>query len=343
MNAISTLQQLVLTDIGLSRLRNRVLILGTGPLAKELGQVLVSERAHLYKVIGFLGRDPERVGERLVNPAIIGTLDQLFETVERHGVGTIAVCLEDRRGGLPVETLLDFKAMGLKIVEGHRMYEEECGRLSIDELKPSALIFSTGFRRRGVMVGFKRLFDIVASATGLVLLAPFLAVVALLIKLVSPGPVFYRQTRTGLGGTPFLLWKFRSMRQGAEEDGARWAAPEDPRITRVGCWLRKWRIDELPQFLNVLRGEMSLVGPRPERPAFVQDLRRVIPYYDLRHTVRPGITGWAQVRFRYGASVNDSHVKLQYDLYYVKNLSLVLDFRILLETVRVVLMGDGAR
>jgi lipopolysaccharide/colanic/teichoic acid biosynthesis glycosyltransferase len=170
-----------------------------------------------------------------------------------------------------------------------------------------------------------------------------LAVVAILIKMDSPGPVIYEQTRVGLRGLPYTLWKFRSMHMTAEENGEQWAVPEDPRITRIGGWLRKWRIDELPQLINVLKGEMSLVGPRPERPAFVQELRNSVPYYDLRHTVRPGITGWAQIRFRYGASVEDSHVKLQYDLYYVKNLSLVLDCRIFLGTIRVVLLGAGAR
>jgi exopolysaccharide biosynthesis polyprenyl glycosylphosphotransferase len=192
-------------------------------------------------------------------------------------------------------------------------------------------------------MGFKRLIDLLLSTAGLVVLAPLFALVGALIKLESDGPMFFRQMRVGLRGQPYMMWKFRSMRCDAEEEGARWAAVEDPRITQVGRWLRKWRIDELPQLINVLKGEMSLVGPRPERPVFVQELRSSIPYYDLRHTVRPGITGWAQIRFRYAASPQDTHVKLQYDLYYLKNLSLELDLRILLETVRVVLTGQGAR
>ena len=329
MNALTTLQ--------------RLLILGTGQLAKDLCQVLLSKRGCLFDVVGFLDRDSNRVGERLVNPGIIGTFEQLFETVERHRVQTIAVCLEDRRAVLPLQTLLDFKAMGLEVVDGHHLYEDESGRMSIDLLKPSALIFSTGFRRRIVTMRLKRLLDLVASATGLLMLAPFFVLVGILIKLDSLGPVLYRQTRVGARGQPYVIWKFRSMCQDAEMSGAQWAATEDPRTSRVGYWLRRWRIDELPQLFNVLKGEMSLVGPRPERPVFVQELRSIIPYYDIRHTVTPGITGWAQIRFGYGASAEDAHVKLQYDLYYVKNLSLALDFRILSETARVVLHGEGVR
>jgi len=343
MNALTTFQQLSAIAIRFAGLRNRLLILGTGQLAKDLCQVLLSKRGSLFDVVGFLDRDSSRVGERLVNPGIIGTFEQLFETVERHRVHTIAVCLEDRRAVLPVQTLLDFKAMGLEVVDGHHLYEEESGRLSIDLLKPSALIFSAGFRRRTITIGFKRLLDLVASAVGLLVLMPFFVLVGMLIKLDSAGPVLYRQTRVGARGQPYVIWKFRSMCQDAEVSGARWAATEDPRTSRVGYWLRRWRIDELPQLFNVFKGEMSLVGPRPERPVFVQELRSIIPYYDIRHTVKPGITGWAQIRFGYGASAEDAHVKLQYDLYYVKNLSLALDFRILTETARVVLHGEGVR
>jgi sugar transferase (PEP-CTERM system associated) len=340
---MSELQHIPSNSIRIAQRRKRVVILGTGHLAKELGQLLVFERQNSYEVIGFLDQDRSRVGERLVNPGIIGVLDQLDEIVKRQRVDTIAVCMEDRRGGLPLQALLDCKAKGLEVVDGHHLFEENAGRISIDFLKPSALIFSSGFRRRAIVMGLKRLTDCLASATGLILLAPFLAIVAILIKIDSAGPVIYRQTRVGLRGLPYTLWKFRSMHLGAEENGVQWAAQQDPRVTRVGAWLRKLRIDELPQLANVLQGEMSLVGPRPERPAFVQELRSAVPYYDLRHTVRPGITGWAQIRFRYGASVKDSHVKLQYDLYYVKNLSLALDCRILLGTIRVVLLGAGAR
>ncbi|HZC81378.1 MAG TPA: TIGR03013 family XrtA/PEP-CTERM system glycosyltransferase [Nitrospiraceae bacterium] len=343
MNASHALNQPTPSVIRLPRLRKRLLILGTGQQAKELGHVLVAKWDSRYKVIGFLDRDPTRVGERLVNPGIIGTYEQLFEIVEHHDIRAIAICLDDRRSGLPMETLLDFKSAGVEVVEGQQLFEQESGRLSIDLLKPSALIFSSGFQRRAIAMGFKRLIDLLMSTAGLLALAPLFALVGTLIKLESAGPMFYRQMRVGLRGKPYMMWKLRSMRCDAEEGGAHWAAVGDTRITRVGRWLRKWRIDELPQLINVVKGEMSIVGPRPERPVFVQELRSKIPYYDLRHTVRPGITGWAQVRFRYAASPEDAHVKLQYDMYYLKNLSLALDLRILLETIRVVVCMKGAR
>jgi len=343
MNALTTFQHLSATAIRLAGLRRRLLILGTGQLAKDLCHTLISKRGSLTEVVGFLDRDSTRIGERLINPGIIGTYEQLFEVVERYQIHTIAVCLEDRRAVLPVQTLLDMKVMGLDVVDGHHLYEDESGRLSIDLLKPSALIFSPGFRGGTFTMGLKRIVDIVVSAAGLIVLAPLFALLGVLIKLDSPGPVFYRQMRVGLRGQPYLIWKLRSMNRDAEKSGPCWATAEDPRISRLGRWLRRLRLDELPQLLNVLKGEMSLVGPRPERPVFVQDLRSSIPYYDLRHTVKPGITGWAQTRFRYGASAEDAHIKLQYDLYYVKNFSLTLDLRILAKTARVMLCGKGAR
>lgn len=327
----------------LPSLKRRVLILGVGPLGMDLCQVLLQRGAWFTEVVGFLAKDDAQVGERHGGPLVIGTFDQLFEIAERYHVDTIAVCLEDRRAVLPVQTLLDMKAMGLDIVDGHLLYEEESGRLSIDLLKPSALIFSTGFRRRIFTMVLKRAIDFVLSVIGLIVLFPLMIVVAVVIKLDSPGSVFYRQMRVGLRGQPYMIWKFRSMARDAEKSGARWAVEGDPRISRVGRFLRKWRLDEIPQLFNVLKGEMSLVGPRPERPVFVQDLRNSIPYYDLRHTVRPGLTGWAQTQFRYGSSAEDSHTKLQYDLYYLKNLSLGLDLRILIETIKVVVSGQGAR
>ena len=336
-------QPLVSVSVSFPKFTRRVLILGVGPLARDLCQTLLSKRTGFTEVVGFLDKDASRVGERLVNPSIIGTYDQLFEIAERYQVHTVAVCLEDRRAVLPVQTLLDMKAMGRDVVDGHYLYEEESGRLSIDHLKPSALIFSTGFRRRLVTMLLKRALDVLVAIIGMIALLPLVVVLSIIIKVDSSGPVFYRQMRVGLRGRPYMIWKFRSMRQDAEQSGARWASSEDPRVSRVGRWIRKWRLDELPQLINVMKGEMSLVGPRPERPVFVQELRNTIPYYDLRHTVRPGITGWAQTRFRYGASKEDSHVKLQYDLFYVKNLSLALDLRIVVHTIKVMLMGEGAR
>jgi len=323
--------------------RRRVLIFGSGRLARDVAESLVHNKKWTAEVVGFLSDDSALVGQPLMGRKVLGIYDQLFQVVEQYKVRTIAVCVEDRRATLPMKTLLDFKAMGFDVVDGHALYEDTLGRMSIDLLRPSALIFSAGFRRRAVAMGLKRLVDLLIAVIGLVLLSPIFVVVALCIKLDSPGPVFYRQMRVGLRGQPYMIWKFRSMFQDAEKSGPRWAEAKDARVSRVGWWIRKTRVDELPQFINVLKGEMGMVGPRPERPVFVQDLRTKIPYYDLRHTVRPGVTGWAQTRFRYGASEADSHTKLQYDLYYVKNMSLVLDLRILLETIRVVMFGEGAR
>ncbi len=325
------------------RLKKRVLIVGTGSLGARLYQSLMFRNGGFTECVGFVDKDSCVLTNHIPRSQYLGSFDQLFEVVESQRINTIAVCMEDRRSTLPVHTLLDLKAMGITIVDGHELYEERTGRLSIDLLHPGALVFSTGFRRRLLSMGIKRLIDITGAGIGLLLLLPIVLIVGLLIKIDSPGPAFYRQIRVGLRGHPFMIWKFRSMCQDAEKTGPRWAEPRDPRISRMGRWLRKLRLDEIPQLINVLRGEMSLVGPRPERPVFVQQLRGAIPYYDIRHTVQPGITGWAQIQFRYGASEEDAHTKLQYDLYYVKNLSVVLDLRILLRTIRVILLGEGAR
>lgn len=323
--------------------RRRMLILGAGKLAGELCRAILSQRFGLVEVIGALVGEDERLEWSPSIPGIIGTHGQLAQMVEELRITTIVVCLEDRRSVLPVERLLDMKAMGIDVVDGHQLFEEISGRLSVESLRPSAVIFSSGFKQRMVSRAVKRLVDILVSVSGLLIMLPLFLLIAALIKIDSTGPAIYRQTRVGLRGHPFLIWKFRSMRQDAEKSGPQWAQADDPRISRVGRWLRKTRIDEFPQLINVLKGEMSLVGPRPERPVFVQDLRKIIPYYDLRHTVRPGITGWAQVKFRYGASSDDAHMKLQYDLYYVKRLSFALDMRIFVQTAQVMLAGEGWR
>ena len=323
--------------------KRHVVILGCGQLAMEVFHILLTKRRMTVKVVGFVDREPSQVSSPIESRQIIGTYENLREVVEQFHVRTIVVCVEDRRSVLPVQALLDCKTIGIEVVDGHQMYEEESGRLSIDQLRPSALIFSTGFKRRVLAMGFKRVVDVVVSAIGLALLTPLCILIGLLIKIDSPGPVFYRQLRVGLRGQPYMIFKFRSMYRDAEKNGPRWAEKHDTRVSRVGRILRKSRMDELPQLYNVLRGEMSLVGPRPERPVFVDELRRKIPYYDIRHTVRPGVTGWAQTQFRYGSSAEDTHTKLQYDLYYVKNMTFALDSRILTETIRVVLLGEGAR
>lgn len=326
-----------------STLKQRVLILGEGALASKVCKCLASTGVLGFDPVGVLAADGASVGLCVGDVKVIGRIDQLTEIVEKYRVKVVAVCLEQQREQLPVRSLLQLKAMGLKVIDGHQFYEERAGRLAIDVLRPSVLIFSNGFRRNLKSMLLKRFTDIVAGIVGLVVLSPLFLLIAILVKLDSPGTVFYRQIRVGLKGEPYMIWKFRSMVSDAEKDGPRWAEARDPRVSRVGWWLRKLRIDEIPQLINVLKGEMSLVGPRPERPVFVQELRSQIPYYDLRHTVRPGITGWSQIRFRYGASAEDAHTKLQYDLYYVKNLSLWLDLRIIVETVRVVILGEGAR
>jgi sugar transferase (PEP-CTERM system associated) len=323
--------------------RRRILILGVGSLAQGLSQILLSRSKVFTDLIGLIAQDNAHVGDELVGTKIVGTMSQLLSVVERDRVDTIAVCLEDRRAVLPVQALLDLKGRGIDIWDGHHLYEEESGRLAIDDFKPSAIIFSRDFRRGICVRTVKRFMDLCISLIGLVVALPLMVVIGILIKLDSQGPVFYQQIRVGLGARPYMIWKFRTMFIDAEKEGARWTSEKDPRISRVGWYLRKWRLDEIPQLINVIKGEMSLVGPRPERPVFVQQLRGVIPYYDLRHAVRPGVTGWAQTQFHYGASIEDSHVKLQYDLYYVKYLSIQLDLRIFLETVRVVLRGEGAR
>jgi sugar transferase (PEP-CTERM system associated) len=297
----------------------------------------------MVEIIGALVGGNERLEQNQDVPEILGTYGQVARVVEEQKVTTVVVCLEDRRSALPVEQLLDLKAMGIDVRDGHQLFEEVSGRLLIDSLRPSALVFSNGFKQRMVTRIMKRFGDMMVAIGGLLVLFPLFLLVAFLIKVDSSGPVFYRQVRVGLRGRPFSIWKFRSMVQDAENAGAQWAQADDPRISRVGWWLRKTRVDEFPQLINVLRGEMSLVGPRPERPVFVQDLRKIIPYYDLRHTVRPGITGWAQVKFRYGASAEDAHMKLQYDLYYVKRLSFGIDMSVLVQTVRVMLLGEGAQ
>jgi sugar transferase (PEP-CTERM system associated) len=323
--------------------QRQVLILGVGKFAKVCWEILSLDWAFSRRVIGFV-ENKIGCGEECVNdPGIVGTFDELPELVERYKVGMIVVCLDDHRSALPIQMLLDLKVAGIEVVDGHRLFEEVTGRLSIDSLRPSALIFSTGFKRLWKTMIVKRSLDVFLAGLGLLVAAPFLLIVACLIKLDSPGPVFYRQLRVGLNAQPFMMLKFRSMSNDAEVNGPRWAEVKDPRVSRVGQWMRKWRIDEIPQFMNVLKGEMSIVGPRPERPVFVHELSKTIPYYDIRHTVRPGITGWAQVMFRYASSQEDSHFKLQYDLYYVKNLSAWLDIKTLVKTIRVLVIGEGAR
>ena len=255
----------------------------------------------------------------------------------------IIVALDERRSKLPVEQLLSCRLKGIQVDDGMAFTEDLDGKLSVQNLYPSALIFSNGFKKALVFKRAKRYLDIVASAVGLLLSFPFSLLTALAIKLDSEGPVLYRQERVGEDERRFYLLKFRSMRADAEENGPVWAEPDDERVTRVGRVIRKLRLDEIPQMLNVLRGEMSFVGPRPERSFFIEQLEKGIPYYSQRHIIKPGITGWAQIRYPYGASKEDALEKLKYDLYYIKHMSFLFDLMIIFETAKIVLLGKGAR
>lgn len=321
----------------------KTLIIGTGSLAKEIAATILERMDTGFKVIGFITDDPEKVGEPLVNPSIIGDYSQILELIKTEKPDRIIVALEERRGKFPLSQLLDCKMMGMVIEDGVNFYEHLTGRLLLENLRPSALIFSEGFKKPKLSMWIKRITELFISLISLMLLSPLIIIIALAIKLTSKGPVFYRQERIGANGRVFNLLKFRSMNENAEENGPVWAQKEDNRVTPVGIWLRKLRLDEIPQMINVLKGDMSFVGPRPERPFFVEQLKKEIPYYDQRHTIKPGITGWAQIKYPYGDCQKDAIEKLKYDLYYIKNLSYLFDLLIIFETIRVVLFGKGAR
>jgi len=267
----------------------------------------------------------------------------LRELAEALDVDEIVVAPDDRRKSLPVEQILECKMYGIRILQAADFFERQLGKIRLDTLHPSNVIFADGFTQAVIKSYEKRILDVVVSAAMILATLPVILATAIAIYLESGGPVLYRQERVGRRGRVFTLLKFRSMRQDAEANGAVWALQNDSRVTRVGSFIRKTRIDELPQLLNVLKGDMSFVGPRPERPQFVAELSKAIPYYDLRHYVKPGITGWAQILYPYGASINDAREKLQYDLYYLKNYSIFLDINIVLQTMQVILWGKGAR
>jgi len=341
--ALLTWRALVDWTWGAADLGERAIVLGTGVSAQRVARAMLKQSPAGFRVLGFLTEHPEEVGRSLVNPSVVGTLDQLPRFVDELKPSLIVVAQEDRRRRLPVNALLRCRLGGVKVVEAASLFETLSGQIALSDLRPSWLIFSSGFNKPRLLRTVKRGAEVVLAAFGLLIAAPALALVALAVLLSSRGPVLYRQTRVGEGSAPFDLLKFRTMRQDAESaSGPVWAtAGDDPRVTRVGKVLRKTRLDELPQLWNVLRGDMSFVGPRPERPHFVEKLRKVIPYYDERHTVRPGITGWAQVKFPYGSTLEDAEEKLEYDLYYVKHMSLLFDLAIVLETVKVMLLGRG--
>ena len=323
--------------------RTRILIFGAGTAAQLVGETLRANDPNAL-IVGYVPGPNEREPAVPLHQilALNGTLPDL---ARRLNVDEIVVALTERRSGsMPLRQLLDCKVSGIKVYDLNTHFEKTLGQIRVDFLSASWLIFGDGFNQGTWRTGVKRVFDIVSASLLCLLASPVMLLAAIAIKLESRGPVLYRQERVSLNGRPFSIAKFRSMRADAEKDGKpQWAAANDNRVTRVGQFIRRVRIDELPQLFNVLCGDMSLVGPRPERPFFVEQLTQDIPFYALRHSVKPGVTGWAQVRYHYGSTVEDSLEKLQYDLYYVKNHTLFLDLMVLLETVGVVLTGKGAR
>jgi sugar transferase (PEP-CTERM system associated) len=321
----------------------RTMVLGTGAEAVAVEHSMAN-LGHAIRFLGFFPAKKTDTAHQVAGSRILTGGMDLVDAARRYKADEIIVAVRERRGGvLPLRELLDCKLMGVRVLDLSSYYERAVGQLRLDSLHASWLIFGEGFRQGFTRTFVKRLFDILASSALLLLAAPVMLGAAVVIALESGFPILYRQERVGQGGRLFDVIKFRSMRHDAEGDGKpRWAASNDDRVTRIGRTMRRLRIDELPQLINVLRGDMSLVGPRPERPYFVDQLAREIPYYAVRHSVKPGITGWAQVRYHYSASLEDSVQKLQYDLYYVKNHTLFLDIVVLFETVGVVVTGAGA-
>jgi sugar transferase (PEP-CTERM system associated) len=325
----------------LSSLAQKIMILGVGPLAEVIERAIPLS-PHNYVFAGFI--QPESGTPTVLSSSIVGTVDQVEELLSREKVNTLVVSMTERRGALPVKNLLTCKMRGVEILDSPSFYEQLTGKLLIEDIQPSWFIYSSGFKVTTARRVWKRALDLLFSLVGLLLVLPVLPVVALSIKLSSPGPILFTQKRVGERGLEFTLIKFRTMCNDAElETGPVWATENDPRITRLGHWLRKSRIDEIPQLFNVLKGEMSFIGPRPERKEFVDQLSEKIPYYGKRHFIKPGVTGWAQVRYPYGASEGDALEKLRYDLYYIKNYSFTLDLMILMETIKVVVSGRGGR
>jgi sugar transferase (PEP-CTERM system associated) len=324
--------------VQLPMLRERVYVMGAGERANHVVQAIRTRADLGMEVVGWAGAAG---GGELEREA----LAESIRTLHTHQpVDRVIVAMSDRRGTMPVRELLDLRLTGTRIEDASTLLEQVNGKIEIDDLHPSAMIFSEGFRvKRGVMLA-RRLVSFTIATLALILCLPLLPILALMVKLSSPGPVLFRQQRVGFKGAIFTVCKFRTMRQDAEQNtGAVWAGKNDPRVTSVGRFMRKTRLDEIPQLWNVLRGDMGFVGPRPERPEFVQWLQEQVPYYNLRHIIRPGLTGWAQVRYRYGASLEETRQKIQYDLYYVKHMSVALDLFIIFETIKTVLLRRGAQ
>lgn len=318
-----------------------VLVVGTGTLAADIAMEVEGVQDSVHRICGFVG-----TGQPTFNPykaPVRSHLEDYEELFLRYKLQRIIVALDDLRGETPIKTLLKCKMHGISIEQGASFYERLTGKILVEKVPPSSIIYSDGFRSSWWTSRLKRTIDVVAAILLFLLSLPVLLLTALLIKLESPGPIFYVQERVGEKNKPFRLIKFRSMRQDAEANGAVWAAENDPRVTRIGSIIRRLRIDELPQLINIFKGEMSLVGPRPERQVFIDELVKKIPFYDIRHELKPGVTGWAQVCYPYGASELDALKKLEYDLYYMKNLSIAFDLLIIFKTAKTVLARKGSR
>jgi sugar transferase (PEP-CTERM system associated) len=325
-------------------LESQAIVLGSGGKAKEFVDQAGRDPLHRgLKIVGFVPLPDEEL--HVPSSAVLPRMASLMTLANQYGAGEIVIAIQERRGGcFPIQDLLECKLNGIKVTDSAAFFERERGQIRVNSLYPSWLVFGGGFDQSLLRSGIKRTFDIAASCVLLAATFPVMLVTALCILLEDGAPVFYRQERVGKGGKTFMVLKFRSMYKDAEKGGKpQWAVTDDPRITRVGRIIRKLRIDELPQVFNVLGGDMSFVGPRPERPYFVDQLCGEVPFYNVRHSIKPGITGWAQVRYQYGASIQDAIEKLQYDLYYVKNHSLFLDIIILIDTIEVVLLRKGGR
>lgn len=325
------------------RYSERVLILGTGQAGIALVREILARPEVSLKVVGFLDENGENIGNSLVNPGIIGAADKVESMVLKEDVDRVVLSLAERRGCTPLQQLLRLKFLGVNVEDVHSLYEKVTGRILLEDLSPSWLILSDGFRKSRFLHATKRASDILFCLLALLVSLPPMGIIAVLIWLETGAPILFRQKRVGMRGRLFEVLKFRSMCQNAEANGPRWAIEGDERVTRVGRFIRKYRLDELPQLFNVLRGEMSLVGPRPEQPHFCALLEEKMPLFAQRHAVCPGITGWAQVKYQYGSSIEEAKTKLEYDLFYIKHRSISLDLLIIFRTTKVLLLGRGAR
>jgi sugar transferase (PEP-CTERM system associated) len=330
--------------LGHPQIGERILIVGSGDMAIDVARETLDRPDAGFRIVGFVDDDPALLGKSLINPRVVGSTSQLPGLVRSENIDRIVVAIGDRRGQFPTEQLLRLSLSGnVSIEECASFYERLTGRVSLDMVRPSWLIFSGRGRQAPLNLAARSIMHRVIALIGAILSLPVAMVTALLIKMDSRGPVLYKQERVGKNGRPFTLMKFRSMRTDAEKEGPVWASTMDNRTTRVGRIIRKIRVDEIPQFWNILRGDMNFVGPRPERPHFVAQLAQEIPFYEQRHLIAPGLTGWAQIKYPYAASIEDARQKLEYDLFYIKNQGLTLDAAILFETIKTILFSRGSR